>query len=144
MFRCRAKREQLKRFQGISFERQGHNLALTVLYVPNALDSGHPKVHSSPCPLAGCRHCHGRGGSPRERAFFIHNLLVRLHFIIVMMRWTGLTPLDFDFFFPGSLTSTFLKVRRRGGKRDDLPYRGTSLISEIPQYGPRHRPTVGS
>ena len=29
---------------------------------------------------------------PPERAFFIDNLLVRLHFIIVMIRWTGLAP----------------------------------------------------
>jgi len=28
----------------------------------------------------------------RERKFFIDNLLVRIHFIIVMIRWTGLAP----------------------------------------------------
>ena len=28
----------------------------------------------------------------REIEFFIDNLLVRIHFIIVMMRWTGLAP----------------------------------------------------
>ena len=27
-----------------------------------------------------------------EREFFIDNLLVRIHFIIVMVRWTGLAP----------------------------------------------------
>ena len=27
-----------------------------------------------------------------EREFFIDNLLVRIHFIIVMIRWTGLAP----------------------------------------------------
>ena len=27
-----------------------------------------------------------------EREFFIGNLLVRIHFIIVMIRWTGLAP----------------------------------------------------
>jgi len=27
-----------------------------------------------------------------EREFFIDNLLVRVHFIIVMIRWTGLAP----------------------------------------------------
>ena len=31
-----------------------------------------------------------------EREFFIHNLLVRIHFIIVMIRWTGLAPWDFE------------------------------------------------
>ena len=38
----------------------------------------------------------------------VDNLLVRIHFIIVMIRWTGLTPWEFEFPFPGSLTSTFL------------------------------------
>jgi len=35
-------------------------------------------------------------------------VLVRIHFIIVMIRWTGLAPWEFEFPFPGSLTSTFL------------------------------------
>jgi len=43
-----------------------------------------------------------------ERDFFIDNLLVRIHFIIVMIRWTGLAPWEFEFPFLGSLTSTFL------------------------------------
>jgi len=30
--------------------------------------------------------------SKREREFFVDNLLVRIHFIIVMIRWTGLAP----------------------------------------------------
>ena len=36
----------------------------------------------------------GDGGvtPERERDFFIDNLLVRIHFIIVMIRWTGLAP----------------------------------------------------
>ena len=40
-----------------------------------------------------------------DREFFIINLLVR------MIRWTGLASWEFEFPFPGSLTSTFL-VRR--------------------------------
>jgi len=40
--------------------------------------------------------------------FFIDNLLVRIHVIIVMMRRTGLAPWEFEFPFPGSLTSSFL------------------------------------
>ena len=36
------------------------------------------------------RHC-------RQREFFIDNLLVRIHFIIVMIRWTGLAPWEFEF-----------------------------------------------
>ena len=43
------------------------------------------------------------------REFFIDNLLVRIHFIILMIRWTGLAPWEFAFTFPGSLTSTFLE-----------------------------------
>jgi len=43
----------------------------------------------------------------REREFFIDNLLVRIHFIIVMVWWTSLAPWEFEFPFPGSL-STFL------------------------------------
>ena len=46
-----------------------------------------------------------------EREFFIDNLLVRIHFIIVMIRWTGLAPWEFEFPFPGSLTSTCLWLR---------------------------------
>jgi len=38
-----------------------------------------------------------------EREFFIVNLLVRIHFIIVVIRWTGLAPWEFEFPFPGSL-----------------------------------------
>ena len=39
---------------------------------------------------------------------FVLHLRVRIHFIIVMIRWTGLAPWEFGFPFPGSLTSTFL------------------------------------
>ena len=49
------------------------------------------------------RHC---ACVPAERDFFIDNLLVRIHFIIVMIRWTGLAPWEFEFPFPGSLTCT--------------------------------------
>ena len=41
-----------------------------------------------------------------ERELCIDNLLVRIHFIIVMIRWTGLAPWDFEFFFPGSPGAT--------------------------------------
>ena len=34
----------------------------------------------------------GAGGASLEREFFIDILLVRIHFIIVMIRWTGLAP----------------------------------------------------
>jgi len=38
-----------------------------------------------------------------EREFFIDNLLVRIHFITVMIKWTGLAPCEFEFPFPVSL-----------------------------------------
>ena len=44
-----------------------------------------------------------------EREFFTDNLLVQIHVIIVMIRWTGLAPWEFESPFPGSLTSTFLQ-----------------------------------
>jgi len=43
-----------------------------------------------------------------KREFFFDNLLVRIHFIIEMIGWTGLAPWEFEFPFPGSLTSTFV------------------------------------
>ena len=46
----------------------------------------------------------------REREFFIDKLLVQIHFIRVMIRWSGLAPWEFEFSFPGSRTSTFLEV----------------------------------
>ena len=61
----------------------------------------------------------GAGGDDlhrRKREFFVDNLLVQIHFIIVMIRWTGLVPWEFEFPFPGSLTSTFLV----GAGGDDL------------------------
>ena len=70
-------------------------------------------------------------------------ILVRIHFIIEMIWWTGLAPREFEFPFPGSLISTFpvlflvmLKLGRvadRGGgvqevhARLDDPPRGGSL-----------------
>jgi len=64
-------------------------------------------------------------GSVSEREFFIDNLLVRIQFIIVMIRWTGLAPWEFEFSFPGSHTSIFLGgVSRttRGEKRANFKY----------------------
>ena len=45
---------------------------------------------------------------PKGPKGFIDNLLVRIHHITVMIKWTGLAPWEFEFPFPGSLTSTFL------------------------------------
>ena len=56
-----------------------------------------------PLSPAGCRPADG------EREFFIENLLVRIHFIIEMIWWTGLAPWEFEFSFPGSL-----RMNKRG------------------------------
>ena len=50
----------------------------------------------------------GRNLVSGESELFFDNLLVRIHFIIEMIWWTGLAPWEFEFPFPGSLTSTFL------------------------------------
>ena len=52
-----------------------------------------------------------------EREFFIDNLLVRIHVIIVMIRWTGLAPREFEFPFPGSLTSIHVRWDGSGLER---------------------------
>ena len=43
-----------------------------------------------------------------EREFFVDSLLVRIHFTIEMIWWTGFAPWELEFPFPGSLRSTFL------------------------------------
>ena len=50
--------------------------------------------------------CSGAG-----KEFFVVNLLVRIHLIIDMIWWTGLTPWELDFSFQGRLISTFLLFR---------------------------------
>ena len=44
-----------------------------------------------------------------QREFVVGNLLVRNHFMILMIRWTGLAPREFGLCFPGSLTSISLQ-----------------------------------
>ena len=44
------------------------------------------------------------------REFLIGNLLVRIHLIIVMTRWTGLAPWEFAFLFSGSRTAEVCRV----------------------------------
>jgi len=51
-----------------------------------------------------------------QRECFIDNLLVRIHFIIEMIWWTGLAPWEFEFPFPVSLISTFLSISSRMGR----------------------------
>ena len=46
----------------------------------------------------------------RESEIFIDNLLVRIHFIIVMIRWTGLVPWEFEFPFPRCTMQVWVTV----------------------------------
>jgi len=48
----------------------------------NSLDSGQDAFHPEAARFQ------------QEREFFIANLLVQIHFIIVMIRWTGLAPCE--------------------------------------------------
>jgi len=69
-----------------------------------------------------------------EREFFIDNLLVRIHFIIVMIRWTGLAPWEFEFPFPGILISTFLTGNP---PQPDGTRRGSLRFEPLPAQGNR-------
>ena len=86
------------------------------------------------------------GAGMKEREFFIDNLLVRFHFIIEMIRWTGLASWESEFPFLGSLTSTFLGCEDLGFKRvpplgtGGAGYRGTSLIRNRLLLGPYSSP----
>ena len=83
--------------------------------------------------------CHirstGDGETPpqkREREFFIDNLLVRVHFIIVMIRWTGLAPWEFEFPFPGSLT--FTPPKQHAKRIDRYIASGKSYVEQVAAY----------
>ena len=81
----------------------------------------------------------------REKEFFIDNLPVQIHSVIVMIRWTGLAPWEFESPFPGSLTSTFLERMQdiqltRGFLQHLSTYRGTSFIRKRTPLGPYRRP----
>jgi len=60
--------------------------------------------------------------------FFIDNPLVRIHFIIEMIWWTGLAPWEFEFPFPGKST-------RRPPFQVDEPALGTSHNSPTQDAG---------
>jgi len=72
------------------------------------------------------------GMGPREREFFIDNLLVRIHFIIEMIWWTGLAPWKFELPFPGSLIYTFLVEEEKGlGPR---PVVGEAVVEPLVEH----------
>ena len=93
---------------------------------PAQLPSTAPSCQSTPCsgkrhpilPSAAlyCERTPYRLLGRLEREFFIDNILVRIHFIIEMIWWTGLAPWEFEFPFLGSLISTFLVGRLSVGQ----------------------------
>jgi len=59
-----------------------------------------------------------------KREFFIDNLLVRIHVIIVMIRWTGLAPWEFEF-------HTLHGFRVQGGGGRDVLGCGANVSFQI-------------
>ena len=74
---------------------------------PNRHPSGPRGAHGNVNPIP-------KTSNQKVKELLIDNLLVRILFIIVMVRWTGLAPWEFEFPFPGSLISTFLVNRHSG------------------------------
>jgi len=72
-----------------------------------------------------------------EREFFIDNLLVRIHLIIVMIRWTGLAPWEFEFPFPGSRT---LCASRHQAAAETPGLQGYLAHKNPPPVGPYSSP----
>jgi hypothetical protein len=75
-----------------------------------------------------------------EKQFFIDDLLVRIHFIIVIIKWTGLAPWEFGFPFPGSPISTFLApFSRQNSQNGWLRFYGEPRPDKIPTGVPSCR-----
>jgi hypothetical protein len=72
------------------------------------VESGHAVVESD-CTFVGA-FSHVHASTRRERVFLFYNLLVRINFIVEMIRWTGFAPWECEFLFPGRLSSTFLDL----------------------------------
>ena len=139
----RAKREQPTGFYRLLPESQGQNLALDVVYVPCSLDGGKvsPMYYTAWLVLGYVPQIYytwrtAPANRCAEREFFIDNLLVRIRFIIVMIRWTGLAPREFEFPFPGSLTATFLHRcvyrQSRCSRRTRAPRKSHFWRSRVP------------
>ena len=61
-------------------------------------------------------------------------VIVRTHFIIVMIRWIGLAPWEFEFPFPGSLTPTFLFAEQgSAGQAVHGEARGRGARARVPR-----------
>ena len=72
----------------------------------NALSADGREFRANLSPLRANSNKHGYQCVPLSwREFFIDNQLVRIHFIIEMVWWTGLAPSEFELSFPGSRIS---------------------------------------
>jgi len=67
----------------------------------------------------------------RETEFCVDILLVRDHFTVAMIRWTGLAPWEFEFPFPGSRTSTFLDHESHGALGVGLEFNTSDVWNSI-------------
>jgi len=79
----------------------------------------HPEAGSSHTVLTRCVRS-------AEREFFIDNLLVRNHFIIVMIRWTGLALWELNPLFQIALHLPSYVERRCSSRSSPAPRRSSS------------------
>ena len=70
----------------------------------------------------------------RQREFFIDNLLVRIRFIIVMIRWTGLAPWEFELLFPGRRCYIDAVAGRRHGSERIARSAPPPLLLPLPRW----------
>jgi len=80
---------------------------------------------------------HARGSPhPTQREFFIDNLLVRIHFIIVTIRWTGLAPSEFESVGSAALPHRFCRYSTRGSLAGlSVLWCSTHVAHRIPHSG---------
>jgi len=69
-------------------------------------------------------------------------VLVRIHFIIEMIRWTGLAPWEFEFPFPSSRMSTFFLHPKASSRTQEAQIRqdqGGALLRDHTYQSPPER-----
>ena len=83
-----------------------------------------------------------------ERVFFIDNLLVRIHCIIVMIRWTGLAPWEFQVSGVGGTLVPRRPIRRgahaEAGCRYFFFFFYVTELSDTKVYAPGIRALLGT
>ena len=67
-----------------------------------------------------------------EREFFVDNLLLRIRFIIVMIRWTGLAPRECEYQEAGSYATTVAGIMESCAC---LMFRDKGLEFRVEGYG---------